>query len=200
MTGIYADWLDAYPIVSLEDPLAEEDWAGWQTLTAAARRPGADRRRRHLRHQPRAAAPRHRRARRPTRCWSRSTRSARSPRRWTRWRWPSAAGSLHDQPPVRARPRTPRSPTSRWRPTAARSRPAPRPGRERVAKYNQLLRIEELLDDAAAYAGRAAFPRWTAGVSRDARTRSRRRPPAGETGPGSPAGPRCSPWCSARSR
>ena len=30
---------------------------------------------------------------------------------------------------------------------------------ERVAKYNQLLRIEELLDDAAAYAGRAAFPR-----------------------------------------
>jgi len=30
---------------------------------------------------------------------------------------------------------------------------------ERVAKYNQLLRIEELLDDAATYAGAAAFPR-----------------------------------------
>jgi enolase len=30
---------------------------------------------------------------------------------------------------------------------------------ERVAKYNQLLRIEEILGDAAAYAGRAAFPR-----------------------------------------
>jgi enolase len=30
---------------------------------------------------------------------------------------------------------------------------------ERVAKYNQLLRIEEELDDAARYAGRAAFPR-----------------------------------------
>jgi enolase len=30
---------------------------------------------------------------------------------------------------------------------------------ERVAKYNQLLRIEELLGDGAAYAGRAAFPR-----------------------------------------
>src|SRR6201994_3089748 len=26
MTGLYAEWLDAYPIVSLEDPLAEEDW------------------------------------------------------------------------------------------------------------------------------------------------------------------------------
>jgi enolase len=29
-----------------------------------------------------------------------------------------------------------------------------------VAKYNQLLRIEELLDDAARYAGAAAFPRF----------------------------------------
>jgi enolase len=31
---------------------------------------------------------------------------------------------------------------------------------ERVAKYNQLLRIEEELDDAAIYAGAAAFPRF----------------------------------------
>ncbi len=33
---------------------------------------------------------------------------------------------------------------------------------ERVAKYNQLLRIEEELDDAASYAGVSAFPRFTA--------------------------------------
>ncbi len=31
---------------------------------------------------------------------------------------------------------------------------------ERVAKYNQLLRIEEELDDAARYAGTVAFPRY----------------------------------------
>jgi enolase len=31
---------------------------------------------------------------------------------------------------------------------------------ERVAKYNQLLRIEEELSDAAVYAGRSAFPRY----------------------------------------
>jgi enolase len=31
---------------------------------------------------------------------------------------------------------------------------------ERVAKYNQLLRIEEWLDDAARYAGASAFPRY----------------------------------------
>ena len=33
---------------------------------------------------------------------------------------------------------------------------------ERVAKYNQLLRIEEELQDAALYAGRGAFPRFKA--------------------------------------
>ncbi|RAY14336.1 phosphopyruvate hydratase [Actinomadura craniellae] len=33
---------------------------------------------------------------------------------------------------------------------------------DRVAKYNQLLRIEELLGDAARYAGAAAFPRFRA--------------------------------------
>ena len=33
---------------------------------------------------------------------------------------------------------------------------------ERVAKYNQLLRIEEELDDAGRYAGRGAFPRLAA--------------------------------------
>ncbi len=37
------------------------------------------------------------------------------------------------------------------------------PGRtDRVAKYNQLLRIEEDLDEAAVYAGRSAFPRFQA--------------------------------------
>lgn len=35
---------------------------------------------------------------------------------------------------------------------------------ERVAKYNQLLRIEEHLDEAAVYAGVAAFPRFAARV------------------------------------
>jgi enolase len=33
---------------------------------------------------------------------------------------------------------------------------------ERVAKYNQLLRIEEELGDAAVYAGYSAFPRFSA--------------------------------------
>jgi len=31
---------------------------------------------------------------------------------------------------------------------------------ERVAKYNQLIRIEQELDESAVYAGAAAFPRF----------------------------------------
>ena len=34
MTDIYEDWLKRYGLVSLEDPLAEDDWAGWKALTA----------------------------------------------------------------------------------------------------------------------------------------------------------------------
>ncbi|HET7075712.1 MAG TPA: phosphopyruvate hydratase [Mycobacterium sp.] len=35
MTEFYAGLLGAYPLVSLEDPLAEDDWEGWAALTAA---------------------------------------------------------------------------------------------------------------------------------------------------------------------
>ena len=33
MTDYYAELVDAYPIVSIEDPLNEEDWKGWKTIT-----------------------------------------------------------------------------------------------------------------------------------------------------------------------
>jgi enolase len=33
MVDFYADWVRQYPIVSLEDGLAEDDWAGWKILT-----------------------------------------------------------------------------------------------------------------------------------------------------------------------
>jgi enolase len=33
MTAYYADLVSAYPIVSIEDPLNEDDWDGWKTLT-----------------------------------------------------------------------------------------------------------------------------------------------------------------------
>jgi enolase len=35
MIAFYQDLLDAYPIVSIEDPLAEDDWEGWIAMTEA---------------------------------------------------------------------------------------------------------------------------------------------------------------------
>jgi enolase len=33
LVDLWADWVDRYPIVSLEDGLGEADWAGWRALT-----------------------------------------------------------------------------------------------------------------------------------------------------------------------
>jgi enolase 1/2/3 len=33
LVDLYAGWVGKYPIVSIEDGLAEDDWAGWKTLT-----------------------------------------------------------------------------------------------------------------------------------------------------------------------
>jgi len=35
MAAFWADWCDRYPIVSIEDGMAEEDWDGWASLTKA---------------------------------------------------------------------------------------------------------------------------------------------------------------------
>ena len=35
LASYYAELVDAYPIVSIEDPLSEDDWAGWAALTAS---------------------------------------------------------------------------------------------------------------------------------------------------------------------
>jgi enolase len=35
MVALYDGWVDQYPIVSIEDGLAEDDWEGWRVLTDA---------------------------------------------------------------------------------------------------------------------------------------------------------------------
>jgi enolase len=35
MVELYTSWIDKYPIVSIEDGLAEDDWDGWKQLTEA---------------------------------------------------------------------------------------------------------------------------------------------------------------------
>ncbi len=35
IVAFYADWVSKYPIISIEDGMAEDDWDGWKTLTDA---------------------------------------------------------------------------------------------------------------------------------------------------------------------
>ncbi len=75
MTAYYAELVDAYPLVSIEDPLFEDDWDGWKVITdrwaprcswsATTCSSPTERLARGIEEAP------------PTPCWSRSTRSAR---------------------------------------------------------------------------------------------------------------------------
>ena len=161
MTGLYAGWLDRYPIVSLEDPLAEDDWDGWQQLTAALGSrvqivgddlfvTNPDRLRRGI--ESRAANSLLVKVNQigtltetldAISLAQRSSFTTMVSHRSGETEDTAIAdlvvamncGQLKSGAPCRS---------------------------ERVAKYNQLLRIEELLDDAARYAGRTAFPRAAA--------------------------------------
>jgi enolase len=161
MRKVYAEWLDAYPIVSLEDPLAEEDWAGWRSLTKALgdrvqivgddlfvtnperlRRGIADRSANALLVKVNqigtitetldAVSLAHRSG---FACMISHRSGETEDTTIADLAVATNCGQIKTGAPARS---------------------------ERVAKYNQLLRIEELLDDAAAYAGAAAFPRTSA--------------------------------------
>jgi len=161
MTAIYARWLDDYPIVSLEDPLGEEDWPGWHDLTSQ------------LGHRVQVVG---------------DDIFVTNPERLRRGIAEHSANSLL----VKVNQIGTLTETLNAMALAQRSQfscvishrsgetedttiadlavatncgqiKTGAPARsERVAKYNQLLRIEELLGDAASYAGRAAFPRSVA--------------------------------------
>ena len=66
--NIWANWVRQYPaILSLEDGMSEEDWAGMETADRHARQENPAGWRRHFRHQPRDLPARHRRRESPTR-------------------------------------------------------------------------------------------------------------------------------------
>ena len=52
MVELYAEWVRQYPIISIEDGVAEGDWEGWQALTTRDRRSCAAGWRRCVRDQP----------------------------------------------------------------------------------------------------------------------------------------------------
>jgi enolase len=161
MSDYYASLLDAYPLVSIEDPLDEEDWAGWQALTERVGRRvqlvGDD-------------------------------LFVTNPKRLARGIAEDCANALLVKVNQIGTLTETLDAVSLAHRSGYRAMMSHRSGEtedttiadlavatdcgqiktgaparsERVAKYNQLLRIEEELDDAARYAGAAAFPRFTA--------------------------------------
>jgi enolase len=162
MTELYGEWLAAYPIVSLEDPLAEDDWAGWRALTAAlgdkVQIVGDDlfvtnpeRLRRGIaEHSANALLVKVNQIGTISETLDAVSLAHRS---GFACMISHRSGETEDTTIADLAVATNCGQMKSGAP--ARS--------ERVAKYNQLLRIEEILDDAAAYAGHAAFPRTQAG-------------------------------------
>ncbi len=58
MVKFWAKWVEQYPIISLEDGMAEDDWDGWKHADRSAGIEDPAGRRRHLRHQHGAAGAR----------------------------------------------------------------------------------------------------------------------------------------------
>jgi enolase len=161
LTRIYADWLDAYPIVSLEDPLAEDDWAGWRELTAQlggrVQVVGDD-----------IFVTNPERIRRGIAEHSANSLLVKVNQIGTLTETLNAiALAQRSQFSCVISHRSGETEDTTIADLVVASNGGQiktgAPARsERVAKYNQLLRIEELLGDAASYAGRAAFPRSVA--------------------------------------
>jgi len=161
MTSYYADLVSSYPIVSLEDPLDEADWDGWARLTALlgaqVQIVGDDLF-----------------VTNPTRLADGIARGcanallvkvnqigtltetldavALAHRSGYRCMVSHRSGETEDTTIADLAVATDCGQIKTGAPTRS----------ERVAKYNQLLRIEEELDDATRYAGAGAFPRFTA--------------------------------------
>ena len=161
MTAIYADWLTTYPIVSLEDPLGEEDWDGWRELTAElggrVQVVGDD-----------IFVTNPERIRRGIAERSANSLLVKLNQIGTVTETLDAVSLAHRAGfscVISHRSGETDDTTISDLAVATNcgqiKTGAPARG-ERVAKYNQLLRIEELLGDAATYAGAGAYPRFAA--------------------------------------
>ncbi len=159
MAAYYGELLDSYPLVSIEDPLSEEDWAGWKALTdavgARVQIVGDD-----------LFVTNPERLRRGIEGGAANALLVKVNQIGTlsetldavnlahtngfRTMMSHRSGETEDTTIADLAVATGGGQIKTGAP--ARS--------DRVAKYNQLLRIEELLDDAARYAGAAAFPRF----------------------------------------
>ncbi|MBS2551294.1 phosphopyruvate hydratase [Catenulispora sp. NL8] len=159
MTDYYAELVDAYPLVSIEDPLFEDDWDGWKILTdrlgARVQIVGDDLfvtnperlARGIVGGQANALLVKVNQIGTLTETFDAVQLAHRN---GYRCMMSHRSGETEDTTIADLAVAVDCGQIKTGAP--ARS--------DRVAKYNQLLRIEEELDDAARYAGRSAFPRF----------------------------------------
>jgi enolase len=162
MAAYYAELVDAYPLVSIEDPMDEEDWSGWQAMTASlgdrVQLVGDDLFVTNVERLQRgidtgaanALLVKVNQIGTLTETLDSVDLAHRS---GFRCMMSHRSGETEDTTIADLAVATNCGQIKTGAP--ARS--------ERVAKYNQLLRIEEALDDAARYAGSGAFPRFAPG-------------------------------------
>jgi enolase len=161
MTDYYGELVDAYPLVSIEDPLNEDDWEGWRELTETlggrVQIVGDDlfvtnvtRLQRGIDEQ--SANALLVKVNQIGTLTETLDAVAMAHRAGFRCMMSHRSGETEDTTIADLAVATDCGQIKTGAP--ARS--------ERVAKYNQLLRIEEILDDAARYAGASAFPRFQA--------------------------------------
>jgi enolase len=161
MTAIYEKWITDFPIVSLEDPLAEDDWAGWSTLVARigdrVQVVGDDlfvtnvtRLQRGI--DERAASALLVKVNQIGSLTETLDAVDMAHRAGFRCMMSHRSGETEDTTIADLAVATNCGQIKSGAPART----------DRVAKYNQLLRIEEDLDDAARYAGASAFPRFSA--------------------------------------
>ncbi|HTE72319.1 MAG TPA: phosphopyruvate hydratase [Actinomycetes bacterium] len=158
MAAYYAELVDAYPLVSVEDPMSEEDWPGWTAMTGSLGSrvqivgddlfvTNPERLARGIRES--AANALLVKVNQIGTLTETLDAVDLAHRNGFRCMMSHRSGETEDTTIADLAVATDCGQIKTGAP--ARS--------ERVAKYNQLLRIEEELDDAARYAGRAAFPR-----------------------------------------
>ena len=161
LTKIYSQWISDYPLVSFEDPLAEEDWASWANFTAAVgdkvQLVGDD-----------LLVTNPERVRRGIAEKAANALLVKVNQIGTVTETLEAISLAHRAGwncmiSHRSGETTDTFISDLAVATNAGQIKTGAPARgERVAKYNQLLRIEEYLGDAATYAGASAFPRFVA--------------------------------------
>lgn len=161
MTAIYEEWVNDFPIVSLEDPLAEDDWGGWSALmTRLGDRiqvvgddlfvTNVSRLRRGIAEK--AASALLVKVNQIGSLTETLDAVDLAHRAGFHCMMSHRSGETEDTTIADLAVATNCGQIKSGAPART----------DRVAKYNQLLRIEEDLDDAARYAGAGAFPRYSA--------------------------------------